>query len=271
MRFDPKLLQFYGNAAIKAIVIFLSAKIIIWVLSRFVEKVIKLSPRFKKAGNKGETLSVVLKSAIKYTIYVVMVASILSVFNVLTQPVIAAAGVGGIAIGFGAQSLIKDFFTGFFILCEDQFSVGDYVDIAGRIGTVEDMSLRVTRLRAMSGELHIIPNGEIKTVTNHSRGSSLAVVEISISFDADRLTAMRLVEETSLSFFDKHRDTIEEKPEVLGVSRYGENEVAIKVIMKTKAMMHWQAERDLRAALLDAIKEAGIEPPIPRRIVYSNH
>lgn len=271
MTLDPKLLQFYGNAAIKAIIIFLVARILIWILSRFVEKVIRLSPQFKKDLNKADTLIAVMKSAVKYTIYVVMVASILSVFNVLTQPVIAAAGVGGIAIGFGAQSLIRDFFTGFFILCEDQFSVGDYVDIAGRVGTVEDMSLRITRLRAMTGELHIIPNGEIKTVTNHSRGSSLAVVEISISFDADRAFAMKLIKETSEQFYEANQDTLEEKPEILGVSRYGENEVAIKIIVKTKAMMHWQAERDLRAALLDAVKAAGIEPAIPRRIVYSSH
>ncbi len=271
MTLDPETLRFYGNALIKAVLIFLIGRILIWGICRFVAKLIRITPRFKTDGKKVDTLISVMKSIVKYTIYVVMAASILSVFNILTQPVIAAAGVGGIAIGFGAQSLIRDFFSGFFILLEDQFSVGDYVQIAGLNGTVEDMSLRITKLRALSGELHVIPNGEIKTVTNHSRGSSLAVIEISIAFNTDRNKAMELIRSSAAEYYGKHPELFEKQPEVLGISRYGENEIAIKIIAETKAMMHWQVERELRGLFIDAVKAEGIEPAIPRRIVYSSH
>ncbi len=268
---DPKLVNTYLNSTIKSIIILLSGLLIIWIISRFIKKLVKITPRFKLNVRKAETLSSVMISAVKYTIYIVMVASILSVFNVLTQPVIAAAGLGGIAIGFGAQSLIRDFFAGFFILFEDQFGVGDYISVTTALtGTVEEMSLRVTRLRALTGELHIIPNGEIKTVTNHSRGNSLAIVEIPISYNADREKAMAILVDISGTYYEANRELLEEKPEMLGVSRYGENELAIRVIAKTKSMVHWQVERELRAAFIDGIKEAGIEPPIQRRIIYNS-
>jgi small conductance mechanosensitive channel len=264
---DISLLYYYVSIAIKVIVIFVLAKLTIVILDRVVIKVFKLYPRFKLEEKKSETLAGILKSVIKYAVYIIMGISVLDTLNIPTQPILATAGLGGIAIGFGAQSLVRDVFTGFFILFEDQYGVGDYVTINGVTGTVEELGLRITRIRSFNGELHIIPNGEIKAVTNASRGNSLAIIDVGITYESDQEKALGILTEVASAYYENNKDKAAETPSVLGIIRLEEYGVIVRTIVKTHPLMHWNVERELRKLMLDAFKKEKIEIPYPKRVM----
>src|SRR5690606_35032709 len=157
----------------------------------------------------------------KYVLYFIGTVIILDMFNINTSSILATAGIGGLAIGFGAQSLVKDVITGFFILFEDQFSVGDYVKIDSYEGIVEELGVRVTKLRDFSGELHIIPNGNINTVTNKARGAMRALVKVSIAYEEDIDRAIKILDGVCNRLKQSNK-SIEEGPTILGVSDLGE-------------------------------------------------
>jgi len=182
---------------------------------------------------------------------------------------LAAAGLGGLALGFGAQNLVKDVISGFFILFEDQYAVGDYVSIGPATGNVEDIGLRITKIRAFNGDLHIIPNGEIKTVINHSRGNSLAIIDISIAYEADADKAISILKDIGSSFYENNRDRVIEPPEVLGIISFGESDAKIRMIMKTASLKHWSIEREMRKIVKEAFRKENIEVPYPRRVYIS--
>ena len=264
---DTSLLYYYASIAIKILFIFVLSKLAIFVLDRVVIKIFKLYPRFKMDEMKSSTLAGILKSVIKYVVYIIMGISILDTINIPTQPILATAGLGGIAIGFGAQSLVRDLFTGFFILFEDQYGAGDYVTINGVTGTVEELGLRITRIRSFNGELHIIPNGEIKAVTNASRGNSLAIIDIGITYESDQEKALGILTEVSTTYFENNKDKAAEMPTVLGIIRLEEYGVIIRTIVKTQPLMHWNVERELIKLILDAFKKEKIEIPYPRTVM----
>lgn len=265
--FTPQMLGAYVMIAIKLAFIFAAAKLAIYILNKIVAKIFKLHPKLRVDERKTNTLTGILKSVIKYTIYIIMVISMLEALNIPTQPLLAAAGLGGLAIGFGAQSLVRDVFTGFFILFEDQYSVGDFVTINNIAGTVEDMGLRVTKIRSNKGELNTIPNGEIKIVTNLSRGNAVAMVEVSIAYEMDEEKAMRVLAEAAEAFCEANKENITDKPEVVGITSLGESEVVIRTVLKTLPLMHWKIERGFRKAVLEAFKKNNIEIPYPRRVL----
>lgn len=265
------VLYYYLGIAIKIIFIFIISRLAIAVLNRVIVKVFKFYPRFKMDERKSNTLSGILKSVIKYLVYLIMGISILDALNIPTQPILATAGLGGIAIGFGAQSLVRDVFTGFFILFEDQYSVGDYVTITGITGTVEDLGLRITRLRAFNGDLHIIPNGEIKTVTNVSRGNSMAIVDVGIAYESDHEKAVAILSRLTSDYYEKNKDKVTEKPEVLGIIKLGESDVVIRTVAATAPMLHWKVERELRMLILEVFKKEAIEIPYPKRVLIERH
>lgn len=255
---------------IKVIVIFLVVKIAIKIVYILIDKFFEKQGRFKykMEDKKANTLSVILKSVSKYTLYFIGGVAVLEVFGIPTSSVIAAAGIGGVAIGFGAQSLVKDVITGFFILFEDQFSIGDYIKTSEFDGIVEEMGLRVTKLRAFTGDLHIIPNGSIQSVTNRCRGAMRAWVDIGIAYEEDIDNAIgvlnNLCEEIS-----RTNDNIIEGPTVLGVSNLGSSDVVLSVIAKTKAMEQWNVERELRKRIKEEFDKKGIEIPYPRRVIIN--
>ncbi|HYE09565.1 MAG TPA: mechanosensitive ion channel family protein [Patescibacteria group bacterium] len=267
---DTAVMYYYGGITIKIIIIFVLSKLAIAVLNRVIINIFKLYPRFKIDDKKSGTLVGILKSVIKYVVYIIMGISILETLNIPTQSILATAGLGGLAIGFGAQSLVRDVFTGFFILFEDQYGVGDYVTINGVTGTVEDIGLRITRIRSFNGELHIIPNGEIKAVTNASRGNSLAIIDISVAYESDQEKALGVLTEIALAYYENNKDKAAEKPEVLGIIRLGESDVIIRTIIKTRPLMHWNVERELRKLILDAFKKEKIEIPYPKRVMVQS-
>lgn len=267
LQVNPDVFYYYTGIIAKIVFIFVLSKLAIVILNRFATNIFKLYPRFRKDEKKSNTLAGILKSVIKYVVYTIMGISILDTLNIPTQPILATAGLGGIAIGFGAQSLVRDVFTGFFILFEDQYGVGDYVTINGVTGTVEDMGLRITKVRADNGALHIIPNGEVKMVTNASRGNSLAIVDVSVAYESDHEKSLEVLRRITSQYYDNNKDKAAAKPEVLGIIRLGESDVIIRTVVKTYPLMHWKVERELRMLILDAFKKEGIEIPYPKRVL----
>ncbi|OGO76830.1 MAG: hypothetical protein A2Y23_09065 [Clostridiales bacterium GWB2_37_7] len=261
------MLYYYAALAIKIVFIFVLSKIVIVVLNRVIVNVFRLYPKFKMDEKKSGTLVGILRSVVKYAVYIIMGISILDTLNIPTQPILATAGLGSLAIGFGAQSLVRDVFNGFFILFEDQYAVGDYITINGVTGTVEDIGLRITRIRSFNGELYIIPNGEVKAVINASRGNSLAIVDVGVAYENDQEKALGILTDTATLYFEKNKDKVAEKPEVLGIIRLGESDVVIRTIIKTQPLMHWKVEREMRMLILEVFKKEKIEIPYPKRVM----
>lgn len=269
LNIDGVMLSYYIIMAIKVVVIMVIGKVSISIINRIITNFFKLYPKFKMDEKKSTTLAGILKSIVKYTVYIIIAISALNVLNIPTAPLLATAGLGGLAVGFGAQSLVKDVFTGFFILFEDQYGVGDYVTIGTMTGTVEDIGLRISKIKSFNGDLHIIPNGEVKIVTNHSRGNSLAIIDIGVSYEADAEEAISVLEELTEGYYKSKPEGILQKPEVLGIVKLNESDVIIRTIVQTKPLSHWEIERDMRKLILEAFKEQKIEIPYPKKIIIN--
>ena len=214
-----------------------------------------------------KTMRGLIKSLLRYALYFVGIIMILHELGVDTTSVLTGAGIIGLAIGFGAQSLVRDVITGFFILFEDQFAVGDYIAVAGVTGTVEDIGLRVTKIREATGELHIISNGEIKQVTNMARGAMGVLVEVSISYKQNLDEAIAVIETAAGRVADEHREVVLDEPRVLGVSSFGEAGVNLQVFAKVKPMQQWAFGRQLRRAIKEALDAAGIGISYPNMVM----
>lgn len=261
----------YSYTILKIIIILILTKITIRlgssIIGRFFKK--QKSSRFGLNERKADTLSSLLKSILRYVIYFIAVMWIFESlgFNVTTM--IAITGAAGVAIGFGAQNLVKDIISGFFILFEDQFAVGDYIIIDGMSGVVETLGLRITKIRDFSGDLHIIPNGSITRVTNKSRGNMRALVEFQIAYEEDIDNTIKIVKNVNEQMKKEFKQIVE-GPEVVGVTNLGENGVTIRVIAKTLSMEQFGIEVELRKRIKNALDMAGIEIPYPRRIITQN-
>lgn len=232
---------------------------------KFIDKTMKKQSQFRFSldEKRSRTVSAILKSVVKYSIYFIGILGILTQFfgsKLLSTVSLGIASVGGVAIGFGAQNLIKDVINGFFILLEDQFVVGDYVTISEDSGIVESIELRITKLRDFNGDLHIIPNSRISNVTNHSKGPKAIVVNVSIAYEESIDKAIKVISNICDKFSLKNEDIIE-KPKVVGVTEFTASGVNIKISGKVKNMKQWENENKLRKAVKEGLDEAQIEIP----------
>ncbi|SFG75832.1 small conductance mechanosensitive channel [Desulfotomaculum arcticum] len=216
---------------------------------------------------RAQTLEALLRNVLTYIIFFLAALMIMEIFNVNTSAILASAGILGLAVGFGAQNLVKDIISGFFILFEDQFSVGDFVETAGIIGTVEEIGLRTCKIRQWTGQLHIIPNGEITRVTNYNRGHMMAVVTVGIAYEEDIDRAIEVLKQESYIAY-KDIETILDEPQVQGVTELADSSVNIRTVAPTAPGEQWVIERELRRRFKYALDRAGIEIPYPRRVLY---
>lgn len=254
--------------AAKILLVLLAAKIAVR-LGRFLAKNLfdtTKNKTLKMDDKKANTLSSIVRNFVKYVVYFVAAIIILEEIGVRTSSVLATAGIGGLAVGFGAQNLVKDVISGFFILFEDQFAVGDFVTIGDVTGTVEEIGLRITKIRGFKGELNIIPNGQVAKVTNFTRGNMLAIVDVSIAYEADIDTAIEIMRKVS-SEYASHSEDVAEEPQVMGVVELGNSGVVLRLSAKTLPMKQWGVERELRKRIKQAFEENGIEIPYPRMVV----
>lgn len=242
----------------------------------FIGKTIRLAVRARgdsamhtlMATKRQTTLISLLQAVTSIVLFVVAVVMIFDELGFAVAPIIASAGIVGVAVGFGAQSLVKDIITGAFIIMEAQFSVGDVVKIGDLAGGVEEINLRTIVLRGADGGVHIIPNGEIDRVTVLTRDWSRLVLDLDISYDTDIPTATAILERTLTTYAEENADIVLEPPEVLGVENLGESSVQLRAWMKVLPGKQWPAGRELRARIKTAFDAAGIEIPFPQRTLW---
>lgn len=241
-----------------------------------IDKVFILSPEEARTwrkkialGEKGKTIGPLLKSLIRYTVIFITGVLVLRKLGVDPTPIIAGAGVIGLAVGFGAQTLVKDVISGFFLLFEGAIAVGDVINFGDQGGLVEEVGLRVTKYRTFSGELWVIPNGEIRAFGNLNREWMRAVVPVSIAYEQDVGRAMRMVEEVGKTWAAERRDIVLEPPEVQGILSFDDSAIIIRLVIKVKPLQQWKAEWELKLRIKEAFDREGIEIPFPRRVVYT--
>ena len=236
----------------------------------------KLQPFFEKKFTdpsqvqRANTLTNVLGDLLRVVIILVGGITILSQLGIDIGPLLVAAGIGGIAIGFGAQSLVKDVISGFFILLENQLRVGDVINIAGVGGIVEDIGLRTITLRDLSGNVHIVPNGNIDKVTNMTKDFSRYVFNIGVAYREDVDEVMDLLKEIAVDLqadpeFGNH---ILEPLEMFGVDQFADSAVIIKCRITTKPLQQWAIGREMNRRIKKAFDSRGIEIPFPHRTIY---
>lgn len=246
------------------------AKVIIHKSVEIAQKDLKLKLSVARFDQRVNTLSQLLTSVIKFTVFAVALMTILGVFEINLAPLLAGAGIVGVAVGFGAQNLMRDFINGFFILFENQFNVNDVVEVSNVCGKVEKLTLRATFIRDLEGKLHIIPNGEIKTVTNLTKQWAQAIIDIDVAYWEDLDQAIAILKDECKKFAqDKNfKSMVSKEPEVFGVEALGESGVTLRVVTKTKPTKKWDVARELRKRLKIRLDKEGITIPFPQIKVW---
>ncbi|HVE45420.1 MAG TPA: mechanosensitive ion channel family protein [Acidimicrobiales bacterium] len=216
-----------------------------------------------RAEQRMGTVGNVLAGMARVAIAVVVALLVLGEIGVNLAPLLAGAGIAGVAIGFGAQSLVKDFLSGLFILLEDQYGVGDVINLGEVTGTVEDLTLRVTRLRSTDGTVWFIPNSEIKQVGNSSMEWSRALIDVLVAYDNDVALVTRSLKEVAAAFSEEEtwREFVLEPPEVWGVQAMGADGVTIRLVVKTAPRQQYAVARELRGRITDRLRREGVRGP----------
>ncbi len=262
---------------IKIVVILIGAGIFIRIIKIFIEKAIRklIKPdqvaKDPEAEKKREdTLIRIFNSTVSVFIWAVAFMMILSEFGINAGPLIAGAGVMGIAIGFGAQYMIRDFLAGLFIMLENQYRVGDVIEIAGIGGKVEDITLRKTVLRDIDGVVHHVPNGEIKVASNKAQEFSRVHLQLGVAYkeDIDRGSSVLNQVCKEMAEDEQWKDSITKTPEVLGIDDFAESSVVIKVLGETLPLKQWGVARELRKRIKIAFDKENIEIPFPQVSVW---
>lgn len=248
------------------VILFLLARLLTKILLRTMHRVFNMRA-VRLDERKRATLISLLDNVIRYLIYFIYILTILPLLGVHIATLLAGAGIAGLAIGFGAQNIIKDVLTGFFILFEDQYGVGDVVQINNFTGTVKTIGLRLTRIQAWTGEIEIIPNGQIQQVTNYSRNNCIAVVDVGISSDTDLKTAMGLLR-TVLENVKKESSDVVGDVQILGVQAIGQSDLTIRLTAECAATTNSSVQRLIRQRTKEAFDKAGLKLPVPQTVVW---
>jgi small conductance mechanosensitive channel len=279
--------EWFAGWPLQVLVVLLAAVVLKWLLNRSIDRVVnvtlaKADARREKQGGRASrvlnsatglaherhkqrtlTMGSLLRNIVTIAVAILTTLTILSTVGVDLAPLLATAGVGGVALGFGAQSLVKDFLSGIFMILEDQYGVGDIVDTGEAIGTVEEVSLRVTRLRDPSGVVWYVRNGEIIRIGNKSQGWSTALVDIPVSYAENLERVIPLIRDVvhRLDEEPEWKDKLLEEPQVLGVESVSGTAVTIRVLAKTAPEQQYGVSREIRERVKAAFDAAGVQGP----------
>jgi moderate conductance mechanosensitive channel len=222
---------------------------------------------------RAETMGGVLKSIATFAVFTLVGIMALSEVGVNVGPLIAGAGIVGVALGFGAQTLVRDFLSGIFMIFEDQYGIGDVVDLGDATGTVEAVTLRVTRLRDVDGTVWYVRNGEILRVGNMSQNWARTVLDVSVGYGEDLERVRNVLAEVGHEMWESEEfgGNILEEPEVWGVQDLSADGILIRVALKTAPLEQWAVARELRRRIKDRFDAEGIEIPFPQRVVWQRH
>lgn len=248
---------------IKAIILIF----LLWVASRIVTRIVARtatrlvqSKAVRMDNRKRQTLESLFENLVRYTVYFIFALMVLQVLGIKITTLLAGAGIAGVAIGLGAQSLIRDILTGFFILFEDQYGVGDLVTINNFTGTVKTIGLRLTRIQAWTGEIEIIPNGQILQVTNYSRTNSTAVVDVSVSYKTNVDLAIEIMKRV-MGNIKQETSAIVGDVNILGVQSLRQTDILLRVTAECLPTQQYGVQRLAQQRIKQAFDEAGIEFP----------
>ena len=219
----------------------------------------------ERRGQRAETVGSVLRSVASFVIFGMAFVTVLDKLGIPIGPLLASAGVAGVALGFGAQSLVRDFLSGIFMILEDQYGVGDMIDTGEAVGTVEEMSLRVTKLRDSSGVVWYVRNGEILRVGNHSQGWSTAIVDVEVAYNEDISRVQSVIREVADAMAEDEAwvEKIVDDPVIAGVESVTSNAVTIRVVVKCTVNDHFGVQRELRERIKAAFDRDNIRVPVP--------
>ncbi len=277
MNMQKLLDELFSVSFLKGILHIIVILILTWLALRLAKRfsagLIRLIIR-KKEDEEFQKRTTTLGNIVRYALISIIVAisgiTVLREVGIDTGPILATAGIGGLAIGFGAQSLVKDVISGFFILMEDQIRVGDVVEIGGKSGSVEKISLKTTVLRDMSGNVHYVPNGQISVVTNMTKEYSRYVFEIGVAYKEDVDEVMEIIKkiDEEMRHDPEFKDDILEPIEVLGVDQFADSAVIIKARTTTLPIKQWRVAREFNRRIKKRFDELKIEIPFPHVTVY---
>lgn len=252
--------------------------IALFILSQMSKWIVKWLEKFipekdplqaAEAKKRAHTLGNILRHALILVISSIALLMILGELGIQLGPLLATAGIGALAVGFGAQSLVKDVISGFFIILENQYRIGDAIEVAGVSGLVESVSLRRTVLRDLEGKVHTIPNGEIKIVSNLSKEWARSVLDVGISYREDVDHVLEILGQigSELAAEEPWKSAILEPLQVFGVERFGDSQLVIRVVVKTVPLKQWEVGRELRKRIKIRFDEKGIQIPFPHLVL----
>ncbi|MET0235996.1 MAG: mechanosensitive ion channel family protein [Kibdelosporangium sp.] len=220
----------------------------------------------ERRQQRAQTIGSVMKSLTSFLVWGLAFMLVLGEIGINLGPIIASAGIVGVALGFGAQNLVKDFLSGVFMMLEDQYGVGDIVDVGPATGTIESVGLRVTTLRDVNGTVWYVRNGEILRVGNSSQGFAVAVVDVQLGYSADIEAATEVIKRIVGDEVGSEplSEDVLEPADILGVDKVTPESITVRLTVKVRAGRQWAVQRALRARIIPALEEAGIEPPLGR-------
>lgn len=257
------------NASIKITLILIASWLAVRLGKKFIKKVflIRMSSPLNHSERRQKTIARLLQSVISYVVYFSAIIAILSILHIKVAGLLAGAGIVGLAVGFGAQSLVKDVITGFFIIFEDQFGVGDYIKINAAEGTVVEIGLRTTKINGATGEQFIIPNGAIGEVVNYSINNSKIFIDLQMMTDADFEKAEAIVKKYLATLPDIHKELVS-VPVFLGVQSVKGTEVTIRIVAETLAQQQYGVARAIRRDVTRLFEEHNIPMAHPKMMLY---
>ncbi|MEY2421370.1 MAG: moderate conductance mechanosensitive channel [Acidimicrobiaceae bacterium] len=272
-----KLGDFVVHTPLKIVLILVGALVVNRMLLRVIRRFVNTlagratsgllsgAPINPRAAARTQTIGIVLRSLATATVYSFTGLVILGEIGINLGPLIAGAGIAGVAIGFGAQTLVKDFLSGIFMLIEDQYGVGDVVDLGLATGTVEAVNLRSTRVRSADGTVWHVPNGGILRVGNKSQDWSRALLDVTVAYDADIRRASEVIKQVAdeMAEAEEWKHDILEPPEVWGVEHIRDGAVVIRLVLKMRPGAQFKLMRELRLRIKEALEQAGIATPVP--------
>ena len=272
-RFFDRSFEWAVTSGVRVLLIITAMLVMLALLRRGVTKLSGLyqgTLPIRAQIKRVDTLTHIVRDVARFVILFVGMTMILSEGGVDLKPLLAAAGLGGLAVGFGAQSLVKDLIAGFFILWEDSVRIGDVVEVAGVAGLVEEVELRTIKLRDVSGNLHVVPNGVIDKVKNLTKDYSYSVFDIGVAYRENPDDVMEVLQEIA---GDVQRDSrfahdILEPLEMLGVDQFKDSAVMIKCRIKTEPHKQWRVGREMNRLIRNTFKATGIEIPFPYQPSY---
>jgi len=272
MDFDP-IRDWFQTHGLRILLITVLTLVILKLIGLASNKVVALMSRKKRDiehQKRADTLSAVVRWCLRLVVVSVAIVMVLGELGVQIGPILAAAGVVGLAIGFGAQNLVQDFITGFFILLEDQIRVGDVVQIGSRGGLVEQVQLRMVILRDLSGNVHFIRNSKIDIVTNMTKDFSRYVFDVGVAYreDVDEVIAVLKSIDEELRNDPAYKEDIIAPLEVMGLDRFGDSSVIVRARTTTKPIQQWRVGREFNKRLKKRFDELGIEIPYPHQTLY---